>query len=400
MSFVADRLSRIKASPVAAMTRKCEELQRQGRDIIQLNFGEPDFFTADHVAEAGIRAIREHNTKYTAIDGSYELKQAIAAKLKRENGIDYAPEQVIVASGGKMVLYNALLATVNPGDEVIIPAPYWVSYPDMVKLAEGVPVFVSCPQNNGFRMRLEDLAAAITKQTRMLILNTPSNPTGAAYSRDDLTALARVLLDHPQVIVLTDEIYEHIVYDGFKPASMAAVEPRLYDRTITMNGMSKGYFMTGWRIGFAAGPKEIVKAMATLTSQNVSCPNTISQVAAIEALNGPDDYLKKNVAVFKERRDMAVAQLNKCAGLSCHKPEGAFYVYPSCAGTIGKRTPGGKRVETDADFVMGLLEAEGVAAVHGEAFGLSPYFRISYALATADLQKALDRIHRFCASLR
>ena len=400
MSFVADRLSRIKPSPVSVMTKKCEELQRAGREVIQLNFGEPDFHTADHVAEAGIRAIREHNTMYTPQDGSWDMKLAVAAKLKRENGIDYGPDQVVITSGGKMVLYNALLATINPGDEVIIPAPYWVSYPDMAKLAEGVPVFVSCPQNNGFRMRPEDLAAAITEKTRMLILNTPSNPTGAAYGEDEIKAIARVLLDHPHVMVLTDEIYEHIVYDGFKTASIAAVEPKLYDRTITMNGMSKGYFMTGWRIGFAAGPKSIIKAMSTLSSQNVSCPNTISQIAAIEALNGSDDYLKKNVAIFKERRDMTVAHLNKCIGLSCHKPEGAFYVYPSCAGTIGKRMPSGKRIETDADFVMGLLETEGVAAVHGEAFGLSPYFRISYALATPDLQKALDRIQRFCASLR
>ncbi|HYC13408.1 MAG TPA: pyridoxal phosphate-dependent aminotransferase [Stellaceae bacterium] len=400
MPFLADRLSRIKPSPTIAMSDKAKELKAAGKDVIGLSAGEPDFDTPQNIKDAAKRAIDAGDTKYTAVDGTPALKKAIAAKFKRENGLDYAPNQIIVGTGGKQVLFNALVATVNAGDEVVIPAPYWVSYPDIVALAEGTPVPVACSQNNGFRLRAEDLDAAITKKTKWLILNSPSNPTGAAYSAKDLRAIADVLLKHPDVWVLTDDMYEHLLYDGFTFATIAQVEPKLYPRTLTMNGVSKAYCMTGWRIGYAGGPAELIKAMSTLQSQSTSNPSSISQAAAVEALSGPQDFIPRNNAVFMERRDLVVDMLNKAQGIHCPRPEGAFYVYPSCAGTLGKRTPKGKTIENDTDFVQYLLEAEGVAVVQGAAFGLSPHFRISYATATEVLRDACTRIQRACAALK
>jgi aspartate aminotransferase len=398
-SFLAQRLGRIKPSPTMAVTQKARELKAAGRDVIGLGAGEPDFDTPETIKAAAVEAIRRGDTKYTNVDGTPELKRAIAAKFSRENGLDYKPEEITVGSGGKQVIYNAMMATLNPGDEVIIPAPYWVSYPDIVLLAEGTPVIVPCPQNNGFRMRPEDLEAAITPKTKWLILNSPSNPTGAAYGRDDMKALTDVLLRHPHVWVLTDDMYEHLVYDGFRFVTPAQVEPRLKERTLTMNGVSKAYCMTGWRIGYAGGPKELIKAIAKVQSQSTSNPSSISQAAAVEALNGPQDFIAEHNKVFKERRDLVVDMLNQAPGLHCHRPEGAFYVYPSCAGVIGKRTPDGRVIETDDDFVTYLLDAEGVAAVQGSAFGLSPFFRISYATSTELLREACTRIQRACAAL-
>ncbi len=400
MSVIADRLARIKPSPTIAVSQKARELKAAGRDIIALGAGEPDFDTPRNIQEAAIAAIRGGDTRYTNVDGTPRLKAAIAAKFKRENGLDYEPGQITVGTGGKQVLYNALMVTVNPGDEVLIPAPYWVSYPDMALLAEGVPVTIPCPQNNGFKLLPEDLEAAITDKTRWLILNSPSNPTGAAYSRDELAALGEVLKRHPRVWVLCDDIYEHLVYDGFEFATMAQVVPELYDRALTMNGVSKAYCMTGWRIGFAGGPAELIKAMLKLQGQSTSNPSSISQAAAVEALNGPQDFIAEHNEVFKARRDLVVAALNRCPGLHCLTPEGAFYVYPSCAGTLGKTTPDGKTIESDGDFVTYLLESAGVAAVQGEAFGLSPCFRISYATATELLEEACARIKRACEALQ
>ncbi len=399
MSVIAERLSRIKPSPTIAVSQKARELKAAGRDVISLGVGEPDFDTPDNIKAAGIAAIRRGDTKYTAVDGTAELKAAISAKFKRDNGLDYAPDQITVGTGGKQVIFNALMATLDPGDEVIIPAPYWVSYPDMAILAEGKPVIVPCGQNNLFKMQAEDLEAAITPKTKWLILNSPSNPTGAAYGRAEMKALTDVLKRHSHVWVLTDDIYEHLVYDGFEFTTLAQVEPALYERTLTMNGVSKAYCMTGWRIGFAGGPAELIKAMAKVQSQSTTNPSSISQAAAVEALNGPQDFIAEHNKVFKERRDLVAGRLTTCPGLLCHKPEGAFYVYPSCAGAIGKKTPDGKTIETDEDFVTYLLEAEGVSAVHGEAFGLSPYFRISYATATEVLEEACDRIQRACEAL-
>jgi aspartate aminotransferase len=399
MPFLADRLSRIKPSPTIAVTTKALELKAAGRDVIGLGAGEPDFDTPETIKQAAYKAIREGQTKYTAVDGTPALKQAICAKFKRENGLDYKPNQITVGTGGKQVLYNALMATVNPGDEVIIPAPYWVSYPDMVLLAEGAPVIVSCSQNNGFKMRAEDLEAAITPKTKWVILNSPSNPTGAAYTRAELKALTDVLVKHPHVWVMTDDMYEHLVYDGFEFTTPAQIEPKLYNRTLTVNGVSKSYAMTGWRIGYAGGPVELIKAMGAIQSQSTSNPSSISQAAAVEALNGPQDFIPKNAEIFKKRRDLVVDLLNKCQGIHCTTPEGAFYVYPSCAGAIGRKTPQGKVIKTDTDFVTYLLEAEGVAVVQGEAFGLSPYFRISYATSTEALTEACRRIQRACAAL-
>ncbi len=399
MSLIAERLSRIKPSPTLAVSQKARELKAAGQDVIGLGAGEPDFDTPDNIKEAAMAAIRDGQTKYTAVDGTAELKAAICAKFKRENGLDYAPEQVSVGTGGKQVLYNALMATLDPGDEVIIPAPYWVSYPDMVLLAGGEPVFVPCAQNNNFKLTPEDLESAITKRSKWLILNSPSNPTGSAYTRDELKALTEVLLRHEQVWVLTDDMYEHLVYDDFRFTTAAQVEPGLKDRTLTMNGVSKAYCMTGWRIGYGAGPTQLIKAMSKVQSQSTSNPSSISQAAAVEALNGPQDFIAAHNEVFKSRRDLVVDLLNKCPGLHCHKPEGAFYVYPSCAGAIGKKTPDGKTIETDSDFVTYLLEAEGVAAVQGVAFGLSPYFRISYATSTEALEEACARIKRACEAL-
>ncbi len=399
MSVIAERLSRIKPSPTIAVSQKARDLKAAGQDVIGLGAGEPDFDTPDNIKEAAIAAIKRGETKYTAIDGTPELKAAVAAKFKRENGLDYGPEQITVGTGAKQVLYNALMATLDPGDEVVIPAPYWVSYPDMALLAEGKPVIVPCSQNNLFKLQPEDLEAAITDKTKWLILNSPSNPTGSAYSRDEMRAIGEVLERHPHVWVLTDDIYEHLVYDGFEFTTPAEVEPELYDRTLTVNGVSKAYCMTGWRIGFAGGPAELIKAMSKVQSQSTSNPSSISQAAAIEALTGPADFIAEHNAAFKARRDLVVDALNTCEGLQCHRPEGAFYVYPSCAGTIGKKTPDGKTIESDGDFVTYLLDAEGVAAVQGEAFGLSPYFRISYATSTETLEEACKRIKRACEAL-
>ena len=399
MPFIADRLSRIKPSATLAMTSKTLELKAAGRDIIGLSAGEPDFDTPPNIQEAAIAAMRRGETRYTNVDGTPALKKAIAGKFKRENGLDYAANQITVGTGGKQVLFNALMATVNAGDEVIVPAPYWVSYPDIVLLAEGTPVPVACPQNNRFKLRPEDLDAAITKKTKWLLLNSPSNPSGAAYTAGELREIADVLLRHPHVWVLTDDMYEHVLYDDFKFTTIAQIEPKLYPRTLTLNGVSKAYCMTGWRIGYAGGPTELIKAMAALQSQSTSNPSSISQAASVEALNGPQDFIPKHNAIFKERRDLVVDMLNRAPGIHCPKPEGAFYVYPSCAGAIGKRTPQGKVIENDTDFVMYLLDAEGVAVVQGVAFGLSPHFRISYATSTEALRDACTRIQRACAAL-
>ena len=399
MAFIADSLSRIKPSPTIAVTDKARELRAAGRDVIGLGAGEPDFDTPDNIKEAAIRAIRDGQTKYTVVDGTPELKQAIADKFKRENGLDYALAQITVGTGGKQVLYNACVATLNPGDEVIIPTPYWVSYPDMVLLGGGEPVFVESSAETGFRLMPEVLEAAITANTKWVILNSPSNPSGAAYSRDELERLTEVLVRHPDVWVLTDDMYEHLVYDNFVFTTPAQIEPELYDRTLTVNGVSKSYAMTGWRIGYAGGPVELIKAMAKVQSQSTSNPSSISQAAAVEALNGPQDFIAERGIVFQQRRDLVVGMLNQADGLACSKPEGAFYVYPSCAGCIGKTTPDGKRLETDLDFVTYLLESVGVACVQGDAFGLSPHFRISYATSTETLTEACGRIQRACAAL-
>ncbi|WP_169570127.1 pyridoxal phosphate-dependent aminotransferase [Sneathiella limimaris] len=399
MSIIAESLGRIKPSPTIAVTTKAAELRAAGRDVIGLGAGEPDFDTPDNIKSAAKTAIDEGKTKYTAVDGIPELKQAICEKFKRENGLSYEPSQVTVGSGGKQIIYNAMVATLNPGDEVIIPAPYWVSYPDMVLLGGGEPVFVGSSAENGFKMKPEDLEAAITPKTKWLIFNSPSNPSGAGYNREELKALTDVLVKHPNVWILTDDMYEHLVYDDFEFVTPAQVEPSLYDRTLTMNGVSKAYAMTGWRIGYAAGPQELIKAMAKVQSQSTSNPCSISQYASVEALNGPQDFLATRAKAFEERRDMVVQMLNDAEGVFCPKPEGAFYVYPSIEGCIGKKTPSGKVIENDLDFVSELLEAEGVAVVHGDAFGLSPYFRASYATSTEALKEACTRIQKFCASL-
>ena len=400
MGFLAESLSRIKPSPTLAVSQKARELKAAGRDIISLGAGEPDFDTPDNIKQAAIEAIRRGETKYTAVDGIAELKDAIIEKFRRDNGLEYTRPQIIVSSGGKQVLYNALMATINPGDEVIIPAPYWVSYPDMVLLAGGTPVFVEARLEDGFKLRPEALEEAITERTKWLIFNSPSNPTGAAYSAAELKALTEVLLKHPHVWVMSDDMYEHLVYDDFVFATPAQVEPELRERTLTVNGVSKAYSMTGWRIGYAGGPEQLVRAMAKLQSQSTSNPCSISQWAAVEALSGPQDFIAENNRVFSQRRDMVVEMLNAAEGVTCPTPQGAFYVYPSIAGCIGKSTPEGRRIETDEDFVTALLEAEGVAAVHGAAFGGSPNFRVSYATSTEALREACTRIQRFCAALR
>lgn len=400
MGFISDALNRIQPSATIAISNKAMALKAEGRDIIGLAAGEPDFDTPDNVKTAAIAAIRAGKTKYTPVDGIPELKKAICAKFKRENGLDYNPSQVSVGTGGKQVLFNALMATVNPGDEVIVPAPYWVSYPDIVMLAGGKPVFVETTLEHGFKLQAAALEQAITPRTKWLILNSPSNPSGAAYSRAEMKAVTDVLMKHPHVWVLTDDMYEHLVYDDFQFATPAQVEPKLYDRTLTMNGVSKAYCMTGWRIGYAAGPESLIKAMSKLQSQSTSNPCSIAQWAAVEALNGPQEFIAANNMVFRERRDLVVAMLNQARGISCPTPEGAFYVYPSCKGTIGRTAPSGNVIRTDEDFVTELLAAEGVAAVHGAAFGMSPFFRISYATATETLEEACKRIQRFCGNLR
>jgi len=399
MSLISSALKRIKPSATIAISNKARELKAAGRDIIALSAGEPDFDTPENIKEAAIAAIRAGKTKYTAVDGIPELKAAICRKFKRDNDLDYKPSQVSVGTGGKQVLFNALVATLDAGDEVIIPAPYWVSYPDIVEFCGGKPVPVETRLEDNFKLRPEVLEAAITPKTKWLIFNSPSNPSGAAYTFDELKALTDVLLKYPQVWVLSDDMYEHLVYDDFKFATPAQVEPKLYDRTLTLNGVSKAYCMTGWRIGYAAGPEALIKAMGTLQSQSTSNPSSIAQWAAVEALDGPQDFIPKNNAVFKERRDLVVAMLNQAKGLTCPKPEGAFYVFPSCAGTIGKVTPSGVTITDDEVFATQLLEAEGVAVVHGSAFGLGPAFRISYATSTTELEDACQRIQRFCGAL-
>ena len=400
MAFLADHLKRIKPSPTIAVTDKARQLKAAGRNVIGLGAGEPDFDTPQHIKDAAIRAIKEGRaSKYTAVDGSPELKAAVAQKFKRENGLDYKPSQITVSVGGKQVLYNAFMATLNPGDEVIIPAPYWVSYPDMVLLAGGKPVEVVCGMDKGFKITPEALERAITPKTKWFLMNSPSNPTGAAYTRAELKALAAVLLKHPHVHVMTDDMYEHLVYDDFEFTTPAQVEPELYSRTLTINGVSKAYCMTGWRIGYAGGPAELIKAMSTIQSQSTSNPSSIAQWASVEALNGPQDFIPVHNKTFKERRDLVVSMLNQAKGIECPRPEGAFYVYPSCAGTIGKTSPSGKVIANDEDFVTELLESEGVAVVQGSAFGLGPAFRISYATKTSDLEDACKRIQRFCGNL-
>lgn len=400
MAFLADSLARVKPSPTIAVTDKARELKAAGRDVIGLGAGEPDFDTPDHIKDAAIAAIRAGDTKYTNVDGTPALKQAISRKFKSENSLDYALEQITVGTGGKQVLYNALMATMNPGDEVLIPAPYWVSYPDMVLLAGGEPVIIPTQESNGFRMTPEELEQAITPKTKWLIFNSPSNPTGAGYDAETLRGLTDVLMRHPHVWVMTDDMYECLVYDDFKFVTPVEIEPGLYDRTLTINGVSKAYCMTGWRIGFAGGPAPLIKAMAKIQSQSTSNPSSVSQAAAAAALDGPKDFIPAHNKHFARRRDLVVSMLNQANGISCLKPEGAFYVYPSCAGTIGKTTPEGKKIENDQDFVTALLENEGVAVVQGSAFGMAPYFRISYATSEDILTEACERIQRFCGSLR
>jgi len=396
---LSDAVNRVEPSATIAVTTKAAELRAAGEDVVGLGAGEPDFDTPQHIKDAAVAAISAGKTKYTPADGLPELKEAICAKFKRDNDLSYTPAQIHIAPGGKPVLYNALVATLNEGDEVVIPAPYWVSYPEMVKLCGGTPVTISCGPNAKYKLTPEALEAAITPKTKWLILNSPSNPTGAAYTKAELKALGAVLLRHPQVWIMTDDMYEHLVYDGFEYQTIAQVEPALYDRTLTVNGVSKAYAMTGWRIGYAGGPEALIKVMRKVISQTTSNPCSISQYAAIAALNGSHDFLPERNAAFKQRRDFVVAELNKADGLTCDTPEGAFYVYPSCAGAIGKTTQSGKLIETDADFATALLEQEKVAVVFGAAFGLSPAFRVSYATSMEALSKAMYRIQNFSASL-
>ncbi len=400
MAFLADSLARIKPSATIAVTNKARELKAAGRDVIGLGAGEPDFDTPDNIKQAAIAAINEGKTKYTAVDGIPELKAAISAKFKRDNGLDYDASQITVGTGGKQVLYNALVATLNEGDEVLIPTPYWVSYPDMVLLAGGTPTFVETSMETSFKLTPDALDAAITPKTKWLIFNSPSNPSGAAYSQAELKALTDVLVKHSHVWVMTDDMYEHLVYDDFQFATPAQVEPQIVERTLTVNGVSKAYAMTGWRIGYAGGPAPLIKAMAKIQSQSTSNPSSVSQWAAVEALNGTQDFIEPNNATFKRRRDLVVSMLNQADGINCPTPEGAFYVYPSCAGTMGKTAPSGRVLETDEDFVTELLETEGVAVVQGSAFGLGPNFRISYATSDEALEEACMRIQRFCGNLK
>jgi aspartate aminotransferase len=400
MAFISDALSRIKPSPTIGISNVAREMKAAGKDVIALSAGEPDFDTPQHIKDAAIAAIQRGETKYTAVDGIPELKAAICRKFERENGLKYKPSQVTVGTGGKQVLFNALVATINPGDEVVIPAPYWVSYPDIVSFAGGTPVPLPTKAEHGFKVQAADLEKAITKKTKWFIFNSPSNPSGAAYSQAELKKVTDVLVKHPHVWVLTDDMYEHLVYDDFKFVTPAQVEPSLYDRTLTMNGVSKAYCMTGWRIGYAAGPEHLIKAMGTLQSQSTTNPSAISQWAALAALDGPQDFIAKHNESFKSRRDLIVGMLNQANGIKCPTPEGAFYVYPSCAGTLGKTAPSGKKIANDEDFAKELLASEGVAVVHGAAFGSSPAFRISYATSEKELEEAGRRIQRFCGALR
>ncbi|WP_416795424.1 pyridoxal phosphate-dependent aminotransferase [Ciceribacter azotifigens] len=400
MAFLADALSRIKPSATIAVTQMARDLKAQGKDVISLSVGEPDFDTPQNIKDAAIAAIQRGETKYTPVSGIQPLREAIAAKFKRENGLDYKPSQTIVGTGGKQILFNAFMATINAGDEVVIPAPYWVSYPEMIALCGGTPVFVKTTIENNFKLTAEQLEKAITPKTKWFMFNSPSNPSGAAYSYDELKALTDVLMRHPHVWVLTDDMYEHLVFGDFVYYTPAQVEPGLYDRTLTMNGVSKAYAMTGWRIGYAAGPIELIKAMDMIQGQQTSGACSIAQWAAVEALNGPQDFIPMSKKAFEERRDLVVSMLNQANGLVCPKPEGAFYVYPSCAALIGKKAPSGKVIATDEDFVMELLATEGVATVHGSSFGLGPNFRVSYATSNDKLEEACHRIQRFCADCR
>ena len=399
MAFLADALSRVKPSATIAVTQKARELKAKGRDIIGLGAGEPDFDTPDNVKNAAIDAIRRGETKYPPVSGIAPLREAIASKFKRENNLDYKPEQTIVGTGGKQILFNALMATLNPGDEVVIPTPYWVSYPEMVAICGGTSTFAPTTSENGFKLTAAALEKAITPKSKWLILNSPSNPSGAAYTHDELKALADVLMKHPQVWVLTDDMYEHLTYGDFVFTTIAEVEPKLYGRTLTMNGVSKAYAMTGWRIGYAAGPVELIKAMDMIQGQQTSGACTIAQWASVEALNGPQDFVAKNKTIFQNRRDLVVSMLNQARGIVCPSPEGAFYVYPSCQALIGKKTAAGKVISNDEEFCSELLESEGVAVVFGTAFGLGPNFRISYATSETLLEEACTRIQRFTASL-
>ena len=399
MNILASRLNRIQPSPTIAMSIKARELKAEGKDIIELAAGEPDFPTPSHIIEAAEDAMSRGETKYTDPDGTPALKQAVCDKFKRDNNLEYVTSQVTIGTGGKQVLYNALMATLNEGDEVIIPAPYWVSYPDMVLLAEGIPKIVECPLDKNFILQPEDLERAITPKTKWIILNSPSNPTGSGYTWDDMKKITDVLIRHPNIWVMTDDMYEHLVYDDFKFCTPAEVEPELYSRTLTVNGMSKAFCMTGWRIGYAAGPENLITAIRKIQSQSTSNPSSISQAASVAALNGPMDFLAKNNEVFKQRRDLVCSMLNQASGITCPTPDGAFYVYPSCAGLIGKKTPDGKVLKSDEDVVTYFLETEGIAAVHGAAFGLSPHFRISYATSTEALEDACQRIQRACTAL-
>ena len=399
MNILASRLNRIQPSPTIAMSIKARELKAEGKDIIELAAGEPDFPTPSHIIEAAEEAMSRGETKYTDPDGTPALKQAVCDKFKRDNNLEYVTSQVTIGTGGKQVLYNALMATLNEGDEVIIPAPYRVSYPDMVLLAEGTPKIVECPLDKNFILQPEDLERAITPKTKWIILNSPSNPTGSGYTWDDMKKITDVLIRHPNIWVMTDDMYEHLVYDDFKFCTPAEVEPELYSRTLTVNGMSKAFCMTGWRIGYAAGPENLITAIRKIQSQSTSNPSSISQAASVAALNGPMDFLAKNNEVFKQRRDLVCSMLNQASGITCPTPDGAFYVYPSCAGLIGKKTPDGKVLKSDEDVVTYFLETEGIAAVHGAAFGLSPHFRISYATSTEALEDACQRIQRACTAL-
>ena len=398
MSIISDSLKKIKPSPTIAVTQKARELKAAGKDVIGLGAGEPDFDTPDNIKEAAIKAINEGDTKYTAVDGTPALKKAIVEKFKKENNLDYTTDQITVGAGGKHVIYNAMMATLNDGDEVIIPAPYWVSYPDIVLLAGGKPVIMECGEKQGFKINPSDLEKFITPKTKWIILNSPSNPTGACYSEKDIKAIAAVLEKYNHIYILSDDIYEHVIYEGFKFFTIAQIES-LKDRVLTMNGVSKAYSMTGWRIGYAAGPKDIIKAIAKIQSQSTTNPSSISQAASVEALSGTQDFIKKRADSFQERRDFVVKALNDIDGINCLNPDGAFYVFPSCKELIGKKDPGGKEIKSDSDFVQSLLENSGIAVVQGSAFGLEGFFRISYATSMENLKKALEKISSFCKSL-
>ena len=399
MSIISNNLNKIKPSPTIAVTQKARELKAAGKDVIGLGAGEPDFDTPDNVKEAAIKAIRDGDTKYTAVDGTPVLKKAIVDKFKRENNLDYDLDQITVGAGGKHVIYNAMMATLNEGDEVIVPAPYWVSYPDMVLLAGGTPIILECDEKQGFKLSPSELDKAITPKTKWIILNSPSNPTGACYSESDILELSKILIKHSHVYILSDDIYEHVVYENFKFFTIAQIK-ELKDRVLTMNGVSKAYSMTGWRIGYAAGPKDIIKAIAKIQSQSTTNPSSISQAAAVEALNGKQDFIKERAKSFQERRDFVVSSLNQIEGIECLNPDGAFYVFPSCKALIGKKDPNGNVINNDTDFVKSLLEHSGIAVVQGSAFGLEGFFRISYATSMENLKKALDKIKNFCKELK